>query len=47
MTGSSSGVSQLGFVPGGEGNPLDGMEWPMVRRANQTKARKLAALMGF
>lgn len=34
-TGSSSGIYWLGFVLGGEGSPLDMVEWPVVHHAGR------------
>lgn len=42
-TNSSGCVSWVGFVLGGEGNPLDMVEWSVVHRAGRTKAGKLVA----
>lgn len=41
-TSSFGGVSRLGFVLCGEGNPLDVVEWPVVHRVGRTKTGKLA-----
>lgn len=45
--GSSGGVSWLGFVPSGEGNPSKVVEWPMERRVGRAKAGKLIASICF
>lgn len=38
-TGSFGGVSRLRFVPGGEGNHLDVVEWPLVCHAGGRRPR--------